>query len=45
MIEVAKIAPMGRKYRVSSEGAWPLRGLDGKTWAERRADREKESNK
>jgi len=45
MIKVAQIAPMGRKYRVSSEGAWPLRGLDGKTWAERRAEREKESNK
>jgi hypothetical protein len=45
MIKAAQIAPMGRKYRVSSEGAWPLRGLDGKTWAERRAQKEKESNK
>jgi hypothetical protein len=45
MIKVAQIAPMGRKYRVSSEGAWPLRGLDGKTWAERRAEKEKELNK
>lgn len=33
-------APLGRKYRVSSESAWPLRGLDGKTFAERRKERE-----
>ena len=33
-------APLGRKYRVSSESAWPLRGLDGKTWAERRKEKE-----
>jgi hypothetical protein len=33
-------APTGRKYRVSSESAWPLRGLDGKTFAERRKERE-----
>jgi len=47
MIKVAQIAPMGRKYRISSDSAsvWPLRGLDGKTWAERRAEQEKESNK
>ena len=45
MTKIAQIAPMGRKYRVSSEGAWPLRGLDGKTFAERRAEREKELNK
>jgi len=47
MIKVAQIAPMGRKYRISSDSAsvWPLRGLDGKTWAERRAQQEKEANK
>jgi hypothetical protein len=33
-------APLGRKYRVSSESAWPLRGLDGKTWAQRRKEKE-----
>jgi len=33
-------APLGRKYRVSSESAWPLRGLDGKTFAERRKEKE-----
>lgn len=33
-------APLGRTYRVSSENAWPLRGLDGKTFAERRKERE-----
>jgi hypothetical protein len=34
-------APLGRKYRVSSENAWPLRGLDGKTWAERKAQEQR----
>jgi len=34
-------APLGRKGRVSSESAWPLRGVDGKTFAERRNEREK----
>lgn len=29
---------MGRNYRVSSESAWPLRGADGKTFAERKQD-------
>lgn len=45
MIKPAQAAPLGRTYRVSSESAWPLRGLDGKTFAERRAEQEKESNK
>jgi hypothetical protein len=40
MIKPQQAAPMGRKYRVSSESAWPLRGLDGKTFAERRKERE-----
>lgn len=43
MIKTPQAAPLGRKYRVSSENAWPLRGLDGKTFAERR--KEKEQNK
>jgi len=43
MIKTPQAAPLGRKYRVSSENAWPLRGLDGKTFAERH--KEKEQNK
>ena len=34
-------APLGRKHRVSSDSAWPLRGLDGKTWAERKAQEQR----
>jgi len=45
MINPAQAAPIGMKHRVSSDSAWPLRGLDGKTWAERRAKREKEQRK
>jgi len=45
MIKAQQAAPLGKTYRVSSENAWPLRGLDGKTFAERRAEQEKESNK
>ena len=37
MIQPAQAAPMGKTYRVSSESAWPLRGVDGLTWAERKA--------
>ena len=33
-------APLGRKGRVSSESAWPLRGADGKTFADRRKEQE-----
>jgi hypothetical protein len=33
-------APLGRNYRVSSESAFPLRDLNGKTWAERRKEKE-----
>jgi hypothetical protein len=45
MIKPQQAAPMGRNHRVSSDSAWPLRGLDGKTFAERRAEREKEQSK
>jgi hypothetical protein len=45
MIKTQQAAPMGRKHRISSDSAWPLRGLDGKTFAERRAMREKEQSK
>jgi hypothetical protein len=40
MIKTPQAAPLGRNYRVSSESAFPLRGLDGKTWAERRKEKE-----
>jgi hypothetical protein len=40
MIQPAQAAPMGKTYRVSSESSWPLRGADGKTFAERRKERE-----
>ena len=40
MIKPQQAAPTGRKYRVSSESAWPLKALDGKTWAERRKERD-----
>jgi hypothetical protein len=47
MIKPQQAAPMGRKYRVSSESAWPLRDLNGKTWAEakRRREQEQEQSK
>ncbi len=44
MIKAAQAAPMGKNHRVSSDSAWPLRGPDGKTFAERRAEREKEQS-
>lgn len=37
MIFAKQAAPMGKAYRVSSDSAWPLRGLDGLTFAERKA--------
>jgi len=44
MIRPAQSAPLGKAYRVSSESAWPLRGADGKTFAERKA-KEQEQGK
>jgi len=41
MIKAAQAAPMGKTHRVSSDSAWPLRGADGKTFAERRKEQEK----
>lgn len=40
MIKAQQAAPMGKTHRVSSESAWPLRGADGKTFAERRKEQE-----
>lgn len=45
MIKPQQAAPMGRTHRVSSDSAWPLRAADGRTFAERRAEREKEQVK
>lgn len=44
MIKPQQAAPMGRKYRISSESAWPLRGLDGKTFAERRKEQQQQQD-
>ncbi len=44
MTKVAQAAPLGKKHRVSSDSAWPLRGVDGLTWAERKA-KEREQSK
>lgn len=35
--QIRQAAPMGHRSRVSSDSAWPLRGVDGLTFAERRA--------
>ena len=45
MINPKQAAPLGRKHRISSDSAWPLRGLDGKTFAERRKEQEQEQSK
>lgn len=37
MIARISSAPRGKPYRVSSDAAWPLRGADGLTFAERKA--------
>lgn len=44
MIKPAQAAPMGKTHRVSSDSAWPLRGVDGLTFAERKA-KEQEQGK
>ena len=36
-LNIRTAAPMGLKHRVSPQSAWPLRGADGLTFAERRA--------
>ena len=43
MIKPAQAAPMGKTYRVSSESAWPLRGVDGLTFAARKAKEQEQS--
>jgi hypothetical protein len=39
-LTIRTAAPMGLKHRVSPQSAWPLRGADGKTFAERRKEQE-----
>lgn len=34
-------APIGLRHRISAQSAWPLRAADGRTFAERKADKEK----
>jgi hypothetical protein len=41
MIKPQQAAPIGRKHRVSSDSAWPLRDINGKTWAERKAQEQR----
>lgn len=38
-MNIAQAAPLRSRTRVSSESAWPLRGVDGLTFAQRRASR------
>ena len=33
-------APMGARHRISSDSVWPLRCADGRTFAQRKADKE-----
>jgi|LauGreDrversion4_2_1035121.scaffolds.fasta_scaffold559395_4 hypothetical protein len=40
MIKPQQAAPLGRKGRVSSDNAWPLRNADGLTFAEAKRRRD-----
>jgi hypothetical protein len=45
MIKPQQAAPLGRKGRVSSDNAWPLRNSEGLTFAEAKRLREQEQSK
>jgi hypothetical protein len=45
MIKPQQAAPIGRKGRISSDNAWPLRNSEGLTFAEAKRLREQEPNK
>lgn len=45
MIKPQQAAPIGRKGRVSSDNAWPLRNSEGLTFAEAKRLREQGPNK
>lgn len=36
-------APMGKPYRVSSNSVWPLRGVDGRTFAQAKEERNRDA--
>lgn len=42
-LNIRTAAPMGRNHRVSPQSAWPLRGVDGLTFAERKAKEQEQS--
>jgi hypothetical protein len=42
-LKIRTAAPMGLNHRVSPQSAWPLRGADGLTFAERRAKEQEQS--
>lgn len=44
MIKPQQAAPIGRKGRVSSDNAWPLRNSEGLTFAEAKRRREQEQS-
>ena len=43
-MNIPQIAPIGQPHRISSDKVWPLRDVNGKTWAERRRDQEKKDD-
>lgn len=45
MVMIKLQAPYGRKHRVSSDSAWPLRNAEGLTFAEAKRRREQEQSK
>ena len=45
MVMIKLQAPYGRKHRVSSDSAWPLRNSEGLTFAEAKRRREQEQGK
>lgn len=38
-MNIPQIAPIGQPRRISSDKVWPLRDVNGKTWAERKAEK------
>lgn len=43
-MNVPQISKANPRLRTSSDSVWPLRGPDGRTFAERKADNEKGDN-
>ena len=42
-LKIPQAAPLNLRWRVSRDDVWPLRGVDGKTFAERKAEREEQN--